>query len=335
MSASGSFRSQLLAGSILWTFGVMLVISVALVVFLAMHPQPHRTLFDWFISVPLVVSAVVGLACLAAGALTIGRGVHAMDLLRARLADVRRGTAARLAGAYPAEVQPLVDDLNALLEARDARVARAGERAADVAHGLKTPLAVLARDADRVARHDPALAASIGAELSRMARQIDYHLSQARVVAAGTAAGLRAPVRAAVDGLFRALGRLHAERRLSLEQDVAVDHVVRCAPQDLDEMLGNLLDNACTWGRRRIHVSSSVHDGLVTLTVDDDGEGLEPALMPRVLQRGVRADERVPGSGLGLAIVHDLVELYDGSLVLERSPLGGLRVRLTLPGVAE
>ena len=204
-----------------------------------------------------------------------------------------------------------------------------------MAHGLKTPLAVLARDADRVALHDPALAASLGAEVSRMARQIDYHLSQARVVAAGTATGLRAPVRTAVDGVFRALGRLHAERHLSLEQDVPHDHVVRCAPQDLDEMLGNLLDNACTWGRRRIHLASSVHDGLVTLTVDDDGEGLEPALMPRVLQRGVRADERVPGSGLGLAIVHDLVELYEGSLTLERSPLGGLRVRLTLPGVAE
>ena len=335
MTASGSFRSRLVAGSILWTVGVMLVISVALVTFLASHPQPHRTIFYWFISVPLGVSAVVGVTCLTAGVLTIWRGVRAMDLLRLRLADVRRGTTVQLDGAYPAEVQPLVDDLNALLAARGARVARAGERAADVAHSLKTPLAVLARDADRVARHDPALAASLGAEISRMARQIDYHLSQARVVAAGTRTGLRAPVHAAVDGLFRALGRLHADRGLSLEQDVSVDHVVQCAPQDLDEMLGHLLDNAFKWGRRRIHVSSFAHDGLVTLTVDDDGEGLDPELIPRVLQRGVRADERVPGSGLGLAIVHDLVELYEGSLTLGRSPLGGLRVRLTLSSVTE
>ena len=121
------------------------------------------------------------------------------------------------------------------------------------------------------------------------------------------------------DGLFRAIGRLHAERALTLEQDIAADHVARCAPEDLDEMLGNLLDNACKWGRSRVRVSSSLHDGRLIVTVDDDGEGVDPTLLPRVVQRGVRADERVPGSGLGLAIVHDLVELYEGSLALDRS----------------
>jgi signal transduction histidine kinase len=331
VSTAGSFRSRLVAGSVLWTLGVMLVIAVALVTFLATHPQPHRTLLDSFIAVPLVVSLAIGVACMAAGALAIWRGLQAMDLLRVRLADVHRGTSARLTGAYPAEVQPLVDDLNALLAARDQRVARAAARAADVAHGLKTPLAVLARDADRVAAYDATLAASLGSQVSRMARQIDHHLSQARVVAAGTTTGLHAPVAPAVDGLFRAIGRLHADRALTLEQDVAPDHVVRCAPEDLDEMLGNLLDNACTWGRSRVRVASSLHDGHLIVTVDDDGEGVDPSLLPRVVQRGVRADERVPGSGLGLAIVHDLVDLYEGTLKLERSPLGGLRVRLTLP----
>jgi signal transduction histidine kinase len=330
VSAAGSFRSWLLAGSVLWTIGVMLVFSVATVLFLATHPQPHQTIFHWFISVPLAASAAAGMGCMAAGALTLWRGIRAVDLLRLRLADVHRGTNTRLTGAYPSEVQPLVDDLNALLEARDARVNRAAERASDLAHGLKTPLALLAKDADRVAHHDPALAASLGAEIARMSRQIDYHLSQARVVAAGTATGLRAPVGPAADGLFRALGRLHADRGLVFEQDVAGDHAVRCAPQDLDEMLGNLLDNACTWTHTRVRLSSSRRDGQIALTVDDDGAGLAPELMTRVLQRGVRADERVPGSGLGLAIVRDLVELYGGSLTLERSPLGGLRVRLTL-----
>lgn len=334
MSASRSLRSRLLAGSVLWTLGVMLVISVVLVVFLATHPQPHAALFDWFISVPLAVSMIVGLGCLATGALLIWRGGQAVHLLRVRLADVHGGAAARLSGAYPAEIQPLVDDLNALLAARDERATRAAARAADLAHGLKTPLAVLAHDADRVAALDPALGASLGTQVSRMARQIDYHLSQARASAAGTMTGLRTPVAPAVDGLFRALGRLHAERGLTLEQDVAADHAVRCAPEDLDEMLGNLLDNACTWCRRRVHVSSSRHGADISVAVDDDGAGLDPALIPRVLQRGVRADERVPGSGLGLAIVHDLVELHGGSLALERSPLGGLRVRLTLPGVS-
>ena len=295
MSASRSFRSRLVAGSVLWTLGVMLVISVVLVVFLATHPRPHAALFDWFIALPLLVSVIVGLVCMAAGALLIGRAVQAMHLLRARLADVHGGTATRLSGDYPTEIQPLVDDLNTLLAARDERATRAAARAADLAHGLKTPLAVLAHDADRVATHDAALGASLAAQVSRMARQIDYHLSQARVVAAGTVAGLRAPVAPAVDGLFRALGRLHADRELTLVPDIATDHAVRCAPEDLDEMLGNVLDNACTWGRRRVHVTSSRRGDAITITVDDDGDGLDPALMPRVLQRGVRADERVPG----------------------------------------
>jgi signal transduction histidine kinase len=331
MRSARSFRSQLIAGSLLWTLGVMLVVSVLLIVFLATHPQPHVALLSWFLSIPLTLSLVVGLGCLGLGARVIGRSLRAMDRLHVDLADVRAGTTGRLTGTYPAEVQPLVTDLNALLTARDERVTRAAARAADMAHGLKTPLAVLARDADLVAAHDPALAISLGAQVSRMARQIDHHLSQARMVAAGTAAGLRAPLVPAVSGLFRALERLHADRRIALARDIADDHAVRCAPEDLDEMLGNLLDNACTWCHGRVHVASTLVDAQLIVTVDDDGDGVEASMVPRVLQRGGRADERVPGTGLGLAIVQDLAELYGGTLTLERSPLGGLRVRLALP----
>jgi signal transduction histidine kinase len=329
-----SFRSRLLVGSLLWTLGVLLVIAAALVVFMATHPRPHVAVFDWFISVPLAVSAIVGLIAMTAGASIIWRGLQSVALLRVRLADVHGGRATRLSGSYPAEIQPLADDLNGLLAARDERVTRAAARAADLAHGLKTPLAVLAREADRVAAHDAVLAETLAGEIARMARQIDYHLSQARVVAAGTASGGSAPLAPAVDGLFRALGRLHADRPLAFERHVDADHVVCCAPEDLDEMLGNLLDNACTWGRSRICVSAARHDDRMVITVEDDGVGLEPGLIPRVLQRGVRADQRVPGSGLGLAIVHDLSVLYRGSLALDRSPLGGLRVTLTLPAAA-
>jgi signal transduction histidine kinase len=329
-----SFRSRLLVGSILWTMGVLLVVAAGLVLFLATHPRPHVAAFDWFISVPLAVSGLLGLFGMATGAAIIWRGLQAVALLRVRLGDVHDGRAARLSGHYPAEIQPLADDLNLLLAARDDRVARAAARAADLAHGLKTPLAVLGREVDRVADCDPALAASLSGQITRMARHIDYHLSQARVVAAGSASGVSAPVAAAVEGLFRALGRLHAERHLTFEHAVAADHAVRCAPHDLDEMLGNLLDNACTWGRTHVRVASSRQDEQVRITVDDDGQGLDPALIPRVLERGGRADQRVPGTGLGLAIVHDLAALYGGSLALERSPLGGLRVSLTLPSVA-
>lgn len=326
-----SFRTRLLIGSVLWTAGVVLVLSVLLVTFFATHPQPHVATFTHFIAVPLAVSGAVGLASLVAGGLVIRSGLAAMEQLRRRLGDVHTGAARRLEGHFPTEVEPLVADLNALLDARDQRIARAGARAADLAHALKTPLAVLTRDADRADRLDVALASSIRHEVARMARQVDVHLSQARVSAAGSLAGLRTPVRRAADGLYRALGRLHADRALALEQAVSDDLMVRCAPDDLDEMLGNLLDNACKWARHVVRLTASRDQARVVIVVDDDGEGVEEAMRPRILQRGVRADERVPGSGLGLAIVHDLAESYDGTVALDRSPLGGLRVTLTLP----
>jgi len=318
------------SGSLLWTLGVLLAISACLILFLATHPRPHTAILHWFFTVPLSISLAAGLGLMAIGAYRIWQGWQSIDQVRIDLADVRRGAVSQLAGHYPAELQPLVDDLNALLAARDERVARAAARAADAAHGLKTPLALLARDVEEVAARDSALGASLTALVARMARQVDYHLAQARVVAAGATTGLNAPVVPAIEGLFRALGRLHAERDLTLVHDVPADAAVRCSPADLDEMLGNLLDNACKWGRSRVVVSSRRDADRLSIVVDDDGDGIAPELMSRVVQRGVRADERVPGTGLGLAIVRDLAELYGGALSLTPSPLGGLCAELTL-----
>jgi signal transduction histidine kinase len=127
------------------------------------------------------------------------------------------------------------------------------------------------------------------------------------------------------------LQRLHGERQLEINVNVAPEHLVRTQREDLDEMLGNLLDNACKWAKSRIDVSSSQENRFIVITVDDDGPGLERAMRQHVLQRGVRADEASPGSGLGLAIVRDLAEVYRGSIALEDCPLGGLRARLQLP----
>jgi signal transduction histidine kinase len=342
-----SFRSQLLIGSVLWTVGVLVVLSVLGVLFLAHNPRPHAVVLDWFITVPAAISLAAGVGCLVAGALQIGRSLSAVDQLRVTLAAVHQGAEPRVQGRYPAEVQPLVDELNALLTEREHRVQRAIAKAGDLAHGLKTPLAVLSRDADRAAAGgDAELAASMAAQVERMRRQIDYHLAHTRASAAGPAAGLRTVVAASVDGLLRTLRRLHADRlhaeqlqtdrpedhrALVLEASVSDTHVVRCQREDLDEMLGNLLDNACKWARTRTHIASTATDGVVTIVVDDDGPGIEPSLVSAVLQRGGRADEHVPGSGLGLAIVHDLVELYGGSIEFARSELGGLRVTVRLP----
>lgn len=125
--------------------------------------------------------------------------------------------------------------------------------------------------------------------------------------------------------------RLHAERELSIDADVSPAHEIRGRREDLEEMLGNLLENACKWARSRVAVSSSIDGARVDLSVDDDGPGLDPSMRAQVLQRAVRADQQVGGSGLGLAIVSDLAELYGGSVTLEISPLGGTRARLRLP----
>ena len=332
MKSRASFRSQLAAGSVLWTVGLLVVISMLAIHLLANNPRQHEFVYQWFFDSPMVAVLIVGAAAMVGGAWQIRRSLTAMAALHGRLTAVHRGENREVTGRYPSEVQPLVDDLNALLAERDQRVQRALAKAGDLAHGLKTPLAVLARDAERVeASGDHELAASMTAQVERMRRQIDYHLAHARAAAAGTGPGTRSLVAASVDGLIRTLERLHADRSIALRSAVAPGHAVRCRREDLDEMLGNLLDNACQWGRTRVDVESDAAGSSIVMTVDDDGPGIDPAMAARVLERGVRADEQVEGTGLGLAIVRDLAEIYGGSIELSRSPLGGVRARLQLP----
>ena len=332
MRARASFRSQLVAGSVLWTLGLLVFISMLGIHLLATHPRPHQFIYQWFFNSPMVVVLMVGAAAMVGGAWQIRRSLTAMAQLHARLTAVHRGEQREVAGRYPSEVQPLVDDLNALLAERDQRVQRALAKAGDLAHGLKTPLAVLARDAELAANagHEP-LAASVAAQVERMRRQIDYHLAHARAAAGGAGPGTRSLVAPSVDGLFRTLDRIHAERSIALRSAVPPGHAVRCRREDLDEMLGNILDNACKWGRSRVEVESEADGSWIVVTVDDDGAGLDPAMAAKVLERGVRADEHVEGTGLGLAIVRDLADIYGGSIELSRAPLGGLRARLQLP----
>jgi signal transduction histidine kinase len=220
-------------------------------------------------------------------------------------------------------------------------VARAQAKAGDLAHRLKTPLAVLVHEAEqaRLAGH-VALADTLTAEIDRMRRQIDYHLAQARAGASAATAGTRADVGASAAALLRTMARVHADRKLlfsdeklSLRDETTSLHV-RVESQDLDEMLGNVLDNACKWAASQVRVSAERRGASIVITVDDDGPGLAPAMRDAVLSRGVRADESAPGSGLGLAIVRELAVLYGGAIELSTSPLGGLRAELTLPVVA-
>jgi signal transduction histidine kinase len=257
-----------------------------------------------------------------------------VNRLRERLAAVHQGHDRRVEGTYPAEVQPLVNDLNALLEHREQAVKRAVARAGDLAHGLKTPLAVLSQEAERAAANgQQELAQAVSQQVERMRRQVESHLAHARAAASGATPGARCQVAESAEGLARTMLRLHADGGLAIDVRVPAAHSVRCQREDLDEMLGNLLDNACKWGRSRVSIESAAGPQSMVITVDDDGPGLDPSMREVVLQRGVRADEAAPGSGFGLAIVRDLADLYGGSITLDCSPDGGLRAQLTLPAV--
>ena len=328
MKSHLSLRARLLVGAALWTVGLLVLSSVALTRVMTVHPgapsRVHGALAGYL---PIVVAC----AFMLGGFLQVRRGLSAVDAIRRDLGALHTGGAHRLEGAYPSEVQPLVDDLNALLDQRDRAVARAIARAGDLAHGLKTPLAVIAHEADRAAAAGARdVAESVHQQVDRMRQQVDYQLAHARA-ASGRASGLRCALRESVDGLVRALTRLHADRRLTIDVQVDPALIVHGRREDIDEMLGNLLDNACRFARSRVAVAAASVDTAAVVTIDDDGPGLDPALRAAVLQRGVRADESGHGSGLGLAIVRDLVELYAGTIALGVSPLGGLRVELRLP----
>jgi signal transduction histidine kinase len=331
-----SLRVRVMLGAALWTVGLVLF-SFGFISWVFRHHPDMPFLgrrgsihFVWASHAGLVF--LIAAAAMVVGAIQVRRGLAGIAQLRTRLAGVRDGRETRLAGRYVPEVQPLVDDLNALLDQREQAVRRAVAKAGDLAHGLKTPLALLALEAERASATGQAdVAAAIGEQVDRMRRQIDYHLAHARAAASGASASVRTPVAECADGLARTLPRLYADRHLSIDVRVHPSHAVRVQREDLDEMLGNLLDNACKWARARVVIESSRTGENLAIVVDDDGPGLPADMREKVLQRGVRADEQAAGSGLGLAIVGDLAEVYQGAIALESSPLGGLRATLTVP----
>jgi signal transduction histidine kinase len=326
-----SLRARVLLGALLWTVGLFFASGLFLTHYMLFNQDAPGIFHGFFVHYMFWIFGAT-IVCLVAGLSLVRQGLASFAELRSRLFGVREGKDQRLEGQYPSEVQPLVNDLNALLDDREQRVSRALRKAGDLAHGLKTPLTLLNQQAEqaRAAGHAE-LAAAIQQQVERMRRQIDYHLAHARASASGGNPSARSHLLTSADGLARTMATIHAGRRIAVEVHVAHDHFVRVQREDLDEMLGNLIDNACKWSRARVEVRATPEAGAVIITVDDDGPGLAPELRHSVLQRGVRADEAAPGSGLGLAIAADLVELYRGSLALESSPLGGLRATLCLP----
>jgi signal transduction histidine kinase len=330
-----SLRSRIVIGALLWTVGLFGGVTFVMIHLVYWWPDAVRHV-HWGLRHFLLIIAI-STASMIAGFWQIKKGLSALDRVRGRLSSVHRGETERVTGSFPIEVQPLVDDLNALLDQRERLVQRAIAKAGDLAHGLKTPLAVLSQEAQRAEREGQSdLAVSVGSQVERMRTQIDYHLAHARAAASGAAPGTRSVVKPSADALARTLMQLYSQRGIAIDVHVAPEHAVRCQREDLDEMLGNLLDNACKWARTRVTVTSANGaTGVTVITVDDDGPGLAPAMRASVLHRGVRADEAVPGSGLGLAIVRDVAAVYGGSIELAESPTSGVSARLTLPSLSQ
>jgi signal transduction histidine kinase len=255
-------------------------------------------------------------------------GLEPLRRMRRALAAIRTGEARRLSGDFPSEIEPLAVELNALIDHSERLVERARTHVGNLAHGLKTPLAVLTNEAGRA---EGPLAELALRQVALMRRQVDHHLARARAAAAASILGARTEVLPVLRDLERTLQRIHFERQLSIEIACPASLSFRGARQDLEEMLGNLMDNACKWARGRVSVEAASIDHAIAIAIEDDGDGLPEGLRADVLERGRRLDETKPGSGLGLAIVTDLAELYGGQLELGSSALGGLAAHLTLP----
>jgi signal transduction histidine kinase len=268
------------------------------------------------------------LGVVAAVLIQVRFGLEPLRRIRRGLADVRIGRAKRLAGDYPEEIRPLADELNALLDHNEAVVERARTHVGNLAHGLKTPIAVLTNEASR---SRGSLATLTLRQTALMRQQVDHHLSRARAMATASVIGSRCDVAPVLSDLQRTLARIYASRELAIEVACPPELAFRGARQDLEEMLGNLLDNACKWASGRVVASAEAVDERLMVVVEDDGPGLPPERRSEVMQRGRRLDERVPGSGLGLSIVVDIAELYGGALSLHEAASGGLRARLELP----
>jgi len=278
---------------------------------------------------------VLGAGLVLAAVVQVSVGLFPLRAMRKALTRVRAGETQRLEGDFPIEVMPLVAEFNTVLTQNADVVERARTHAGNLAHALKTPLSVLANAAQAKEPQGPELARLVMEQIGVARRQVDYHLARAQAAATTRVPGAKTVLRPVVEGLVRVMQRIHAQRDLAITVQPWLPALAfRGEAQDLQEMMGNLLDNACKWAGHRVEIHARADGVTVILTLDDDGPGLDAPQRDVVMRRGVRADEQVPGSGLGLAIVDDLARLYGGRVELQDSPLGGLRAVLTLPAVA-
>jgi len=286
--------------------------------------------FDQALSITFVLLAVV---LLLTTMFQVRFGLLPLRRLTAGLAAIRAGTAERLEGDFPEEIAPLARETNALIEANREIVERARMHVGNLAHALKTPLSVMVNEANVHGRD--AFASKVREQAEIMRDQVARHLERARLAARLTVVGSVTEVEPVVTALARTMEKIHRDRAVVIAVEADAQAKFCGERPDLEEMIGNLVDNACKWAASRVAISvareTSAKGPAVRIVVDDDGRGLSPAEREQVAKRGQRLDETKPGSGLGLSIVVELARLYGGGLTLGQAPSGGLRAELVLP----
>ncbi|HEV7416568.1 MAG TPA: sensor histidine kinase, partial [Tianweitania sediminis] len=274
-----------------------------------------------------------GLGTVAFNAAAILFGLKPLARVRAALSAVREGTAHRLDGVFPPEVEPLVNETNALIENNRRIVERSRTQVGNLAHSLKTPLAIIMNEGRAMNTEQGRL---LDDQAKAMRQQIENYLQRARIAAQRDSVVFRTSVRQPIERLARVMEKLNPEKRIDLVFGSDADIIFAGEEGDLEEITGNLFENAMKWSRERTRISTDVAQSAAgadrfLLTIEDDGPGIAADQRHEALKRGKRLDETKPGSGLGLSIVSDLVSEYGGALRLDRSELGGLKVIVELP----
>jgi len=277
---------------------------------------------------------ILTLGLVSAVFIQVRLGLKPLFNLRDDVADVREGRSERVGTAYPSEIQPLATELNSLINHNKDVVERAQTHVSNLAHALKTPIAVLLNESAAQKDNEGAFADVVARQTQSMNNQVEHHLRRARAAARGQAIGVSCDVSEVVDSLARTLPRIYRSKDIDLSVKVEAKLGFRGERRDLEDMVGNLMDNACKWCGNRVVLRAytlAPDEGQFALCVEDDGPGIETADVERALKRGIRLDEATPGTGFGLSIVDDLAKAYKGTLSLTRSDMGGLKTVLVLP----
>lgn len=311
--------------------------SVKIRYFVAVDKSEIEKQIDEFNNLLIITIGGLGLGFIATIILQVSFGLYPLKRIRSVLSDVRTGRARRLKSDFPREILPLVDEVNAVLDHNDTLVARARTHVGNLAHALKTPISVLKNEA--MNEKETKFGALVSRQVGRMEKRVEHELVRARVAGRSRVVGAKTDVAECVSGLMRSLKRIYPDKEIDASIDIDSNIKFWGEREDLDEILGNLLENAYKWSNSKISINtekSEIVDGgeaknCMTIIIEDDGPGVSKEMREQMFERGRRLDESVPGTGLGMAIVLDIVKICEGELSLSTSKLGGLKVMVRLP----